>query len=432
MYNSVPPLNKTRSAELLFMSEQAKSAFYELVEPSVAATLSREALLPRVREALAVIAGRKMLPYNSQELAMLSQQMVDEMVGIGPIQSLLDDPEVSDILVNGPDTVYIERHGKLEKTAIRFHDAKHVLNVAQRIVNAIGRRIDESNPMVDARLADGSRVNVIAPPLTLHGTCISIRKFPASKLWLDHLVSNGSLTQSMADFLALATYSRANILISGGTGSGKTTLLNALSRHISEDERIITIEDAAELSLMQPHWVPLETRNASTEGNGEVTVRDLVKNALRMRPDRIVLGEVRGAEAFDMLQAMNTGHDGSLCTLHANNPQDAIMRLTNMLQMGGERLSDHIIRSQIVSAIDLVVQLERMRDGQRRITAISEVIGFQGEQIELKPIFRFELAGAQDQKIQGHYRAFSVSPALLEKAAHFAVAEKMVASVESA
>lgn len=432
MYKPVPPLNKTRSAELLAMSEQAKSAFYELVEPSVAATLSREALLPRVREALAVIAGRKMLPYNSQELAMLSQQMVDEMVGIGPIQSLLDDPEVSDILVNGPDTVYIERRGKLEKTAIRFHDAKHVLNVAQRIVNAIGRRIDESNPMVDARLADGSRVNVIAPPLALHGTCISIRKFPASKLWLDHLVNNGSLTQPMADFLALATYSRTNILISGGTGSGKTTLLNALSRHISEDERIITIEDAAELSLMQPHWVPLETRNASTEGNGEVTVRDLVKNALRMRPDRIVLGEVRGAEAFDMLQAMNTGHDGSLCTLHANNPQDAIMRLTNMLQMGGECLSDHIIRSQIVSAIDLVVQLERMRDGQRRITAISEVIGFQGEQIELKPIFRFELAGAQDQKIQGHYRSFSVSPALLEKAAHFAVAEKMIASVENA
>jgi pilus assembly protein CpaF len=357
-------------------------------------------------------------------------QLVDEMVGIGPIQPLLEDPEVSDILVNGPETIYVERRGKLEKTDIRFRDAKHVLNVAQRIVNAIGRRVDESNPMVDARLKDGSRVNVIAPPLALHGTCISIRKFPASKLMLSNLVDNDSLSEQMAEFLALATYCRCNILISGGTGSGKTTLLNALSRHISEDERILTIEDAAELSLAQPHWVPLETRNASTEGNGEVTVRDLVKNALRMRPDRIVLGEVRGAEAFDMLQAMNTGHDGSLCTLHANNPQDAIVRLTNMLQMGGERLSDHIIRSQIVSAIDLVVQLERMRDGHRRITAISEVVGINGEQIELSPVFRFELIRAEQQHIYGRFSAQSVSSALLEKAAHFAKEDALRQCVE--
>ena len=354
------------------------------------------------------------------------------MIGIGPIQSLLEDPDVSDILVNGPDTVYVERRGKLERTNIRFRDAKHVLNVAQRIVNAIVRRVDESNPMVDARLSDGSRVNVIAPPLALHGTCISIRKFPASKLMLEHLVDHGSLSAAMAQFLALATHVRCNILISGGTGSGKTTLLNALSRHISEEERILTIEDAAELSLAQPHWVALETRNASSEGNGEVTVRDLVKNALRMRPDRIVLGEVRGAEAFDMLQAMNTGHDGSLCTLHANNPQDAIVRLTNMLQMGGERLSDHIIRSQIVSAIDLVIQLERMRDGKRRITAISEVVGVQGEQIELSPIFRFELSHVDQLKISGDYRALSISEHLIEKAAHFAMDSELRATVESA
>ena len=247
---------------------------------------------------------------------------------------------------------------------------------------------------------------------------------------LSNLVDNDSLSEQMAEFLALATYCRCNILISGGTGSGKTTLLNALSRHISEDERILTIEDAAELSLAQPHWVPLETRNASTEGNGEVTVRDLVKNALRMRPDRIVLGEVRGAEAFDMLQAMNTGHDGSLCTLHANNPQDAIVRLTNMLQMGGERLSDHIIRSQIVSAIDLVVQLERMRDGHRRITAISEVVGINGEQIELSPVFRFELIRAEQQYIYGRFSAQSVSSALLEKAAHFAKEDALRQCVE--
>lgn len=422
--------HKSRSHELLSMTDDAKSAFYELVDPSIAANLSRDELLPRVKDALNVISGRKMLPYNRQELAVLGLQLVDEMVGIGPIQPLLEDPDVSDILVNGPETIYVERRGKLEKTDIRFRDAKHVLNVAQRIVNAIGRRVDESNPMVDARLKDGSRVNVIAPPLALHGTCISIRKFPASKLMLSNLVDNDSLSEQMAEFLALATYCRCNILISGGTGSGKTTLLNALSRHISEDERILTIEDAAELSLAQPHWVPLETRNASTEGNGEVTVRDLVKNALRMRPDRIVLGEVRGAEAFDMLQAMNTGHDGSLCTLHANNPQDAIVRLTNMLQMGGERLSDHIIRSQIVSAIDLVVQLERMRDGHRRITAISEVVGINGEQIELSPVFRFELTRAEQQHIYGQFTAQSVSTALLDKAAHFAKEEALRQCVE--
>lgn len=428
---NVLPL-KSRSSGLLVMSEEAKATFYELVDPSIAATLTCEELRPRVHEALSAISSRKMLPYNSQELAVLGQQLVDEMIGIGPIQPLLEDPEVSDILVNGPETVYVERQGKLEKTDIRFRDAKHVLNVAQRIVNAIGRRVDESNPMVDARLADGSRVNVIAPPLALHGTCISIRKFPASKMMLEHLVSNGSLSQPMADLLALATYCRSNILISGGTGSGKTTLLNALSRHISDEERILTIEDAAELSLAQPHWVPLETRNASTEGDGEVTVRDLVKNALRMRPDRIVLGEVRGAEAFDMLQAMNTGHDGSLCTLHANNPQDAVMRLTNMLQMGGERLSDSIIRSQITSAIDLVVQLERMRDGKRRITAISEVVGQKGEQVELRPVFRFELSSADRNQICGDYRAFSVSEVLLEKAAHFAMEDEMRSCVEKA
>lgn len=421
-----------RGSELLAMTDQAKTMFYELVEPSIAATLSRDELLPRVRDALGTISARKMLPYNSQELAVLSQQLVDEMIGIGPIQSLLEDPDVSDILVNGPETVYVERRGKLERTNIRFRDAKHVLNVAQRIVNAIGRRVDESNPMVDARLSDGSRVNVIAPPLALHGTCISIRKFPASKLMLEQLVDHGSMSAAMAQFLALATHVRCNILISGGTGSGKTTLLNALSRHISEEERILTIEDAAELSLAQPHWVALETRNASSEGNGEVTVRDLVKNALRMRPDRIVLGEVRGAEAFDMLQAMNTGHDGSLCTLHANNPQDAIVRLTNMLQMGGERLSDHIIRSQIVSAIDLVIQLERMRDGKRRITAISEVVGVQGEHIELSPIFRFELSHVDQLKISGDYRALSISEHLIEKAAHFAMDNELRATVESA
>ncbi|MCE2596751.1 CpaF family protein [Motilimonas cestriensis] len=422
MFGQISAMNQgavSRNSELLAISDAAREAFYELVEPSVAATLSKPALILRVTSALNDIAGRKMLPYNSSEIDRLCLQLVDEMIGIGPIQPLLDDPSVSDILVNGASTVYVERYGKLELTDVTFRDQQHVLNVAQRIVNAVGRRVDESTPMVDARLADGSRVNVIAPPLALHGTCISIRKFPASKLLLSTLVNSGSVSAGMAQFLALATQCRFNILVSGGTGSGKTTLLNALSKHISDDERILTIEDAAELSLDQPHWVALETRNESSEGRGEVTVRALVKNALRMRPDRIILGEVRGSEAFDMLQAMNTGHDGSLCTLHANNPEDALLRLSNMLQMGAEKISENIIRSQIVSAIDLVVQLERMRDGKRRITAISEIVGIEGEQIKMRPIFKFTLTQARGTQIDGNFSSFAVSESLIEKAAHF-------------
>lgn len=403
-------------SELLGISEQAKNAFYELVEPSEAANLSRQQLLPKVSAALLVLAERKMLPYNQHELSILCQQLVDEMIGVGPIQPLLDDPTVSDILVNGPDTVYVERYGKLELTSIRFRNKEHVLNVAQRIVNAIGRRIDESTPMVDARLSDGSRVNIIAPPVALMGTTISIRKFPTQRLTLQHLVEHGSLSSSMADFLALASHCRCNILVSGGTGSGKTTLLNALSRHISDDERILTIEDAAELSLDQPHWVALETRTESAEGKGEVTIRDLVRNSLRMRPDRIILGEVRGAEAFDMLQAMNTGHDGSLCTLHANSSRDALMRLANMLQMGSERLSEKVIQSQIVSAIDLVVQLERMRDGKRRITEIAEISHIDDEKIMMKSLFHFQVTAHDGEVLSGQYHSTTASIKLLDKA----------------
>lgn len=278
------------------------------------------------------------------------------------------------------------------------------------------RLVVESTPMVDARLSDGSRVNIIAPPVALMGTTISIRKFPSQRLTLQHLVEHGSLSAVMADFLALASHCRCNILVSGGTGSGKTTLLNALSRHISDDERILTIEDAAELSLDQPHWVALETRTESAEGKGEVTIRDLVRNSLRMRPDRIILGEVRGAEAFDMLQAMNTGHDGSLCTLHANSSADALMRLANMLQMGAERLSEKVIQSQIVSAIDLVVQLERMRDGKRRITEVAEISHIENDKIIMKPLFHFQVTGHDGEVLSGQYQANTPSQSLLDKA----------------
>ncbi|HAS8484668.1 TPA: CpaF family protein [Vibrio vulnificus] len=401
----------------LVMPEAAQAAFEKLIEPSEAVKLSRVQLQQEIKKAVGQMSAQQLLPYNQSELAVLVEQLCDDMLGVGPIQCLVEDPSVSDILVNGPEQIYIERHGKLLKTDIRFRDKKHLLNVAQRIVNAVGRRLDESTPLVDARLEDGSRVNIIAPPLALNGVCISIRKFPERQYDLPGLVAFGSMSEGMAECLALAARCRFNILVSGGTGAGKTTLLNAMSTPISEDERIITIEDAAELSLTQPHWIQLETRTASSEGTGAVTVRDLVKNALRMRPDRIILGEVRGAEAFDMLQAMNTGHDGSLCTLHANSPADAMLRLENMLMMGAEQIPSAVLRQQISSALDLVVQLERSHDGKRRVTAISAVGGLEEGQIAIHPLFDYRL----DEEGRGDYHQGILPQGVIERARHFAL-----------
>ncbi|EMA2413059.1 CpaF family protein [Vibrio vulnificus] len=401
----------------LVMPEAAQAAFEKLIEPSEAVKLSRAQLQQEIKKAVGQMSAQQLLPYNQSELAVLVEQLCDDMLGVGPIQCLVEDPSVSDILVNGPEQIYIERHGKLLKTDIRFRDKKHLLNVAQRIVNAVGRRLDESTPLVDARLEDGSRVNIIAPPLALNGVCISIRKFPERQYDLPGLVAFGSMSEEMAECLALAARCRFNILVSGGTGAGKTTLLNAMSTPISEDERIITIEDAAELSLTQPHWIQLETRTASSEGTGAVTVRDLVKNALRMRPDRIILGEVRGAEAFDMLQAMNTGHDGSLCTLHANSPADAMLRLENMLMMGAEQIPSAVLRQQISSALDLVVQLERSHDGKRRVTAISAVGGLEEGQIAIHPLFDYRL----DEEGCGDYHQGILPQGVIERARHFAL-----------
>ncbi|EHI9238863.1 CpaF family protein [Vibrio vulnificus] len=401
----------------LVMPEAAQAAFEKLIEPSEAVKLSRVQLQQEIKKAVGQMSAQQLLPYNQSELAVLVEQLCDDMLGVGPIQCLVEDPSVSDILVNGPEQIYIERHGKLLKTDIRFRDKKHLLNVAQRIVNAVGRRLDESTPLVDARLEDGSRVNIIAPPLALNGVCISIRKFPERQYDLPGLVAFGSMSEEMAECLALAARCRFNILVSGGTGAGKTTLLNAMSTPISEDERIITIEDAAELSLTQPHWIQLETRTASSEGSGAVTVRDLVKNALRMRPDRIILGEVRGAEAFDMLQAMNTGHDGSLCTLHANSPADAMLRLENMLMMGAEQIPSAVLRQQISSALDLVVQLERSHDGKRRVTAISAVGGLEEGQIAIHPLFDYRL----DEEGRGDYHQGILPQGVIERARHFAL-----------
>ena len=342
---------------------------------------------------------------NQAEQRRLTREVVDDMVRLGPLQALMDDPDISDIMVNGPAHIFIEKRGRLQETHQRFRDEEHLMNLAQRIASGVGRRIDEASPMVDARLPDGSRVNIIAPPLALDGACISIRKFSRFAMSLDSLASRGSLSAAMVEFLKIAAAARLNILISGGTGSGKTTLLNALSQHINNDERIVTIEDAAELRLQQPHVVRLETRPASLEGKGEITQRDLLKNALRMRPDRILLGEVRGAEAFDMLQAMNTGHDGSVSTLHANSPSDAMLRLENMLNMGSVNMSSSLIRRQLASAIDLLVQVERGADGQRRVTCISEIAPGADADLVCNDLFRWHPNRAE-YLASGHWPNF--------------------------
>jgi pilus assembly protein CpaF len=321
------------------------------------------------------------------------RDILDELLGFGVIQSLLDDRSISEIMINGPEHIYIEQKGKLTRTNIKFEDDKAVMRLIDRIISPLGRRIDADSPMVDARLPDGSRVNAIIPPVAIDGPSITIRKFDKGKLTIDQLIELGSITQNMAEFVRACVISRFNILVSGGTGSGKTTLLNILSGYIPESERILTIEDAAELKLQQEHVVRLETKPANVEGLSSVTIRDLVRNALRMRPDRIIVGEVRGGEALDMLQAMNTGHDGSLTTVHANSPRDAISRLETLCMMAGMELPIKVIREQIASALDLIVQQTRLKDGTRKVTSITEVSGMEGDTVVLTEIFRFEQTG---------------------------------------
>ena len=355
-------------------------------------------------------------PLSIIERDRLVTEVHNELFGLGPLEPLLADSTISDILVNTFSSIYIERRGKLEKTAISFKDDEHLMRVIERIVSTVGRRIDEAQPMVDARLPDGSRVNAIIPPLSIDGPVLSIRRFGADPLKMPALIENGALTKEIAILFEMCVKARLNIIISGGTGAGKTTLLNALSAFIPADERIVTIEDSAELQLQQPHVVRLETRPSNIEGKGEVTQRDLVKNALRMRPDRIVIGEVRGGEAIDMLQAMNTGHDGSLTTIHANTPRDALARLETMIQMTGMRLSDRAMRQQIASAVDVVIQVARLTDGTRRITSISEITGMEGETVTMQEIFQFERAGIDaNGKVLGRFRGTGVRPRFAER-----------------
>jgi len=336
------------------------------IEPAVAVRMTTEQLIARTEELVAEIANQRRVLLNEHEQRVLAHEIVDDMVALGPLEPLLNDDTVADILVNGPQKIFVERRGKLELTKLRFRNDAHVLHVAQRIASSIGRRVDESSPMLDARLADGSRVNAIIPPLSLKGPCISIRKFSRKVIDFSQFIKLGSISPHLARVLEIAARCRLNLIISGGTGSGKTTLLNALSGLIDHSERIITIEDAAELQLQQPHVVQLETRPSNIEGHGNINQRDLVRNALRMRPDRIIIGEVRGSEAFDMLQAMNTGHNGSMSTIHANAARDALARIENMVLMANAGLPVRAIRGQITSAIDLIIHSERMRDGVRR------------------------------------------------------------------
>ncbi len=379
-------------------------------------TLTQEQVHAEVSRLAEAVLAQEAMPLSVSERERLVNDVQHELFGLGPLEPLLKDPTISDILVNSHKTIYIERRGKIEKTNVQFKDDEHLMRVIERIVSSVGRRIDESSPMVDARLQDGSRVNAIIPPLSIDGPVVSIRRFGSDPLKMSSLIEYNALTKDIADMLQMVVTARLNILISGGTGAGKTTLLNALSAYIPENERIVTIEDSAELQLQQPHTVRLETRPPNIEGRGEVTQRDLVKNALRMRPDRIVIGEVRGGEAIDMLQAMNTGHDGSLTTVHANTPRDALARLETMIQMTGMRLSDRAMRQQIASALNMVVQVARMSDGTRRVTSISEVTGMEGETITMQEIFQYERTGVDKEgTVLGRFRPTGIRPRFAER-----------------
>ncbi len=372
-------------------------------------------LATQIRAAVVEFLRGEQTPLSGPEREEIVEQIVYEIIGLGPIEPLFRDSSVSDILVNGASDIYVERHGKLTKVSAQFRNDAHLLAVIDRIVSRVGRRVDESSPMVDARLPDGSRINAIIPPLALDGPVLSIRRFEAD-LSVQNLVSNGTVTEEMIRLLAGCVHARLNIIISGGTGSGKTTLLNALSSFIPADERVITIEDAAELRLVQEHVVRLETRPPNAEGRGEVLARDLVKNALRMRPDRIIVGEVRSAEALDMLQAMNTGHEGSLTTIHSNSPRDAMSRLETMILMAGTNLPDRAMREQIASAIDVVIQISRLADGTRRVMSITEVTGMEGDVVSSQEVYRFRKRGiTSDGQVVGTFEATGVRPLFTER-----------------
>lgn len=418
------PAANSEAAKIVVISEQEQEwalllheRLVKIMDLSLITSMEEQQARQQIRDvAQRLIQEEESIPLNVAARQRVIKLIEDEVLGLGPLEPLLADPTVSDILINGFNSVYVERRGKLETTQVRFGNNAHLRNIIDRIVSRVGRRIDESAPMVDARLVDGSRVNAIVEPLALDGPSMSIRRFSVEMLSTDDLIQMGSLTQEIGTVLGAIVFSRLNVLISGGTGSGKTTMLNVTSGFIPETERIVTIEDSAELQLQQPHVVRLETRPPNIEGKGAITQRDLVRNSLRMRPDRIVVGEVRGDEAVDMLQAMNTGHDGSLTTIHANTPRDAVFRIENMFAMAGYNMPVKAIRSQIASAIDVVLQLERMEDGRRRVVSVQEINGMEGDILTMTEIFRFQRLGIdEDGNVLGNYVATGNVPGFYDR-----------------
>ena len=405
----------------------------ERIDPVVAGELPAAALRQQLDALVHELASRERMEISARDQARIAEEIARDMVGYGPLEPLLADDSINDIMVNGPDSVYVEVRGKLIRTNVRFRSASQVAAIAQKIAATVGRRVDESSPLCDARLLDGSRVNIVFPPLALDGPCISIRKFAKKRFDLPSLAANGSMSASVQRILEIAARCRLNIIISGGTGSGKTTMLNAMSRLIDHGERIVTIEDAAELQLQQPHVVRLETRHANLEGKGEITARDLVRNALRMRPDRIIVGEVRGAEAFDMLQAMNTGHDGSFCTVHANSARDALTRIENMVMMAQSTLPSRAIRTQIAAAVDLIVQIERMRDGGRRVSQVAEICGLEGDVITMNDIFTYQYEGeGADGRLRGSWVSPGMRPAFVDRLSYFGMLDPWMRALQEA
>jgi pilus assembly protein CpaF len=414
--------------------EAAKAQIQPLVlehmDVGAAAEMPRPAFEAQLTGWVKELLAETKIQLNFTEQRELVESLIADMLGLGPLEPLIADETISDIMVNGPKQIYVERRGKLEVTDVQFRDNAHLMNICTKIVTRIGRRIDESRPLVDARLPDGSRVNIIIPPLAIDGASISIRKFSKKSITLDIMAANASISPQMATLLKIAARCRLNILISGGTGSGKTTLLNALSRMIDSTERTVTIEDAAELQLQQPHVVRLETRPPNLEGTGEINMRDLLKNALRMRPDRIIIGECRGEEALDMLQAMNTGHDGSMSTIHANNPREALTRLENMIGMSGINLPSRAMRTQIASAVHLICQVNRMRDGTRRVSHITEVVGMEGDIITTQDLFTFQFQGeTADGKLKGAFQPSGIRPTFLPRAEYFGLDRALLEAV---
>ncbi|MGH6881796.1 MAG: CpaF family protein, partial [Hypericibacter sp.] len=408
------------SRHIEIAKDQIQALVVERIDLAAAVKLERGELGRQVAQIAQEVLAEQKIRLNQREQRDLTELLLDDMLGLGPLEPLLADETITDIMVNGPNQVYVERGGKLVVTDIKFRNNQHVMNVATRIVSQVGRRVDESVPLCDARLMDGSRVNIIIPPLAIDGPSISIRKFSKKGITLDVMARQKNISDPLATVLKIASRAKLNILISGGTGSGKTTLLNAMSQMIDNGDRIVTIEDAAELQLQQPHVVRLETRPANLEGEGEITMRDLVKNALRMRPDRIILGEVRGSEAVDMLQAMNTGHEGSMSTIHANRPREALTRLENMVGMAGINLPAKAVRTQVSAAIDIIVQISRMRDGVRRITHVVEVVGMEGDVIITQDLFTYEFEGEEpDGKLRGQFKSSGLRPHFTPKAAYF-------------